>query len=77
MRFNDKELAFISSQNADLEGRLNYRKIPNGNFSQSGSGRSSPNKPRCIDNNYYIRLVIPVTLFTATVIEFHINYTKT
>ncbi|KAG8326986.1 pleckstrin homology domain-containing family J member 1-like [Homalodisca vitripennis] len=38
MRFNDSELATLSSSNADLEGRLNYRKTPSGNFSQSGSG---------------------------------------
>lgn len=36
MRFNDKELAHVSLGEADFEGRLNYRKSPSGNFSQSG-----------------------------------------
>lgn len=36
MRFNDKELVHVSLGEADLEGRLNYRKTPSGNFSQSG-----------------------------------------
>jgi len=38
MRFNDKELITYSSGDADLEGRLNYKKTPSGNFSQSSSG---------------------------------------
>lgn len=59
----------MSSQNADLEGRLNYRKIPTGNFSQSGSGMPRLKKPRWFVN-YYI--VIPLTL-TGTVIDIHIN----
>uniref|UniRef100_A0A1B6KP66 Pleckstrin homology domain-containing family J member 1 n=1 Tax=Graphocephala atropunctata TaxID=36148 RepID=A0A1B6KP66_9HEMI len=38
MRFNDRELVTLSSAEADLEGRLNYKKTPSGNFGQSGSG---------------------------------------
>lgn len=37
MRFNDKELAAISSDQIELEGRLNYRRPTSGNFSQSGN----------------------------------------
>lgn len=40
MRFNEKELASLSLEDADFEGRLNYRKTPSGNFSQSNSGNN-------------------------------------
>jgi hypothetical protein len=36
MRFNDRELAKISLGDAELEGRLNHRCPPSGNFSQKG-----------------------------------------
>jgi hypothetical protein len=36
MRFNDKELIQISLGGAELEGRLNHRRPPSGNFSQKG-----------------------------------------
>ncbi|GFG30326.1 hypothetical protein Cfor_01566 [Coptotermes formosanus] len=34
MRFNDKELTTIGLGDAELEGRLNHRRPPGGNFSQ-------------------------------------------
>lgn len=39
MRFNDKELASLSLGEADLEGRLNYKKSSSSNISQSSGGR--------------------------------------
>jgi hypothetical protein len=36
MRFNDRELIQISLGDAELEGRLNHRRPPSGNFSQKG-----------------------------------------
>jgi len=38
MRFNERELTTISLGDADLEGRLNHRRPPSGNFSQKGNG---------------------------------------
>jgi hypothetical protein len=37
MRFNDRELTKISLGDAELEGRLNHRRPPGGNFSQKGN----------------------------------------
>jgi hypothetical protein len=37
MRFNDKELTTIGLGDAELEGRLNHRRPPGGNFSQKGN----------------------------------------
>lgn len=36
MRFNDRELTKIGLGDAELEGRLNHRRPPGGNFSQKG-----------------------------------------
>jgi hypothetical protein len=36
MRFNGRELSEISLGDAELEGRLNHRRPPSGNFSQKG-----------------------------------------
>lgn len=37
MRFNERELTKISLGDAELEGRLNHRRPPSGNFSQTGN----------------------------------------
>jgi len=36
MRFNDRELIQISLGDAEVEGKLNHRRPPSGNFSQKG-----------------------------------------
>lgn len=55
MRFNDKELAEISLGDAELEGRLNYRKYPSGNFNQGSGGKKTKNQ--------YIVLSFPSSKF--------------
>uniref|UniRef100_A0A1B6D669 Pleckstrin homology domain-containing family J member 1 n=1 Tax=Clastoptera arizonana TaxID=38151 RepID=A0A1B6D669_9HEMI len=47
MRFNDKELAEMSLGEGELEGRLNYRKHPNGNFNQNGGFKERWFKLKC------------------------------
>ena len=36
MRINDKELVQISLGEGEIEGRLNHKRPPSGNFSQKG-----------------------------------------